>query len=327
MIDMKKTKDKTLFLRYLDGLYTKEDVQKLQEEIKSLEASDSFEEIAINEWEESISHANLDGRERERYKKEASLLLNRIERRKNSYFKRMSIAVASIAAIICLVIGISTYRNYWLEQQIVYLEAYTSYGEKKSLILPDGTELVLNSCSKVRYPNRFINDERRIELEGEGFFQVERNEKQPFIVKTSNFDVLVLGTSFNVKSYPTDELVSVNVESGKVQVNMPEAMMRLKTNEQVCINTKTGNFQKTEIESNIAQWQEGTLYFNQTPIHDVAKELERIYNCTIVFADGEFSNLITGKHENKSLEDVLNSLEYISGIHYKKEGNHIILFK
>lgn len=327
MEDTKDVKDKTFFSRYLDGLYTQEDVNKLQEEIKDLESSDSFEKIAGNEWEESISHAISDGRERERYKKEANLLLNRIERRNKFNFKRISIAVASIAAMVCLVIGVSTFRNYWLQQQTFYIEAYTSYGERKTIFLPDGTELVLNSCSKVRYPNRFIDNERRIEFEGEGYFQVERNEKHPFIVNTSNFDVLVLGTSFNVKSYSTDELVSVNVESGKVQVNMPEAMMRLKANEQVCINTKTGNFQKMEIETDVAQWQEGTLYFNQTPIHDVAKELERIYNCTIVFADGEFTNLITGKHENKSLEDVLSSLEYVSGIHYKKEGNHIILFK
>lgn len=72
----------------------------------------------------------------------------------------------------------------------------------------------------------------------------------------------------------------------------------------------------------------GGLRFSSTPVRDVAKELERMYNCRITFAEGqEFNNLISGEHENKSLEAVLQSMEYTSGIRYRKEGNHIFLFK
>ena len=82
-------------------------------------------------------------------------------------------------------------------------------------------------------------------------------------------------------------------------------------------------------EGGVAVWIKGSLRFNSTPIRDVAKELERVYNCRITFAPGQdFNNLITGEHDNKSLEAVLKSIEFISGdIKYKKEGINVLLYK
>lgn len=156
---------------------------------------------------------------------------------------------------VCLVLSGIHYLEHLNEQQIIYLEASTSYGERKQLLLPDGTQLTLNSCSHVRYPNNFTGEERKIVLEGEGYFQVHRNEEQPFIVSTRRFDVRVLGTCFDIKSYSSDEIVSVEVESGKVQVDLPEAMMRLKGKEQVLINTISGEYSKRREERPVAIWK------------------------------------------------------------------------
>lgn len=129
----------------------------------------------------------------------------------------------------------------------------------------------------------------------------------PFIVKTKRLDVRVLGTRFDVKSYSTDEIVSVSVESGKVQVDLPEAMMRLTAKEQVLINTVSGEYSKKTEDRGVAVWMKGGLRFYSTPIRDVAKELERVYNCRIAFAPGQdFNNLITGEHDNKSSRPYLN---------------------
>ena len=133
------------------------------------------------------------------------------------------------------------------------MEASTSYGESRQIRLPDGTQLILNSCSRVRYPSSFVEDERQIELEGEAYFQVQRNEKQSFIVRTARFDVRVLGTCFDVIAYSSDEVVSVDVESGKVQVDLPEAMMRLQAKEQVSINTLSGEYSKQLEEQDVAE--------------------------------------------------------------------------
>lgn len=326
---MKDTeKDKSLLRRYFDDLYTTEDARKAWESMRSPEHDDVLDELATTVWEESATQQPLTGLEREQYKKEARQLLKRIEHKKRTWFRRIAISAAGAAAVICLIVGGLHYRHYMEKQQIAYLEASTSHGERKQVLLPDGTQLILNSCSHVRYPDKFVGEERKVELEGEGYFRVYHNEKQPFIVNTRRLDVRVLGTHFDVKSYSTDEVVSVDVESGKVQVDLPEAMMRLRANEQILINTVSGEYTKRREERSVAIWRKGGLRFSSTPLSDVAKELERMYDCRITFAEGqEFDNLISGEHDNKSLEAVLQSIEYASGIHYKRKGNQVLWYK
>lgn len=320
-------KNKNLYRRYVDDLYTTEDARQLLNSLSNPDSHEILNELSSDVWEEAATQQTLTDLEREHYKREARQLLKRIEHKKRTWFRRISIVAVSAAAIVCLALGGMHYLKHLNERQIIYMEAATSYGERKLILLPDGTQLTLNSCSHVRYPNNFIGEERKIELEGEGYFQVHRNEKQPFIVSTRRFDVRVLGTCFDIKSYSSDEVVSVEVESGKVQVDLPEAMMRLKGKEQVLINTISGEYSKRREDRPVAIWKKGGLRFNSTPIRDVAKELERVYNCRITFADGQFNNLISGEHDNKSLEAVLQSIEYTSGIRYKKEGNRILLHK
>lgn len=323
-----KGTDKSMLRRYLDDMYTREEACSLLSKLKDSASDEVLGELTAEVWEEAVAQDFTIGPEREKYKKEAAQLLKRIEHKKRTWLRRITKTVAASVAVVCLIFGSLNLWNYMNRQEIVYLEAFTSYGERKQIQLPDGTLLTLNSCSRIRYPESFVDDERRVELEGEGYFQVYKNGKQPFIVNTSRFNVRVLGTRFDVKSYSSDEIVSVDVESGKVQVDLPEAMMRLQTKEQILINTASGEYSKRREERSVAVWRKGGLRFNSTPIRDVAKELERMYNCRIAFSDGqEFNNLISGEHDNKSLEAVLQSIEYTSGIHYKKEGNNVLLFK
>lgn len=327
MKDTKTEKDK--LHRYLDDLYTRDDASQLLQSIKDSENQDILDELAAEVWEESGNLQPGNDLEREKYKREARQLLKRIEHKKRTWFRRASVVAVSTAAVIAIIIGSVNFFRYMNAQQVTLAEITTSFGEKRQVTLPDGTLLVLNSCLQVRYPDRFVGDLREVELEGEGYFRVARNEKMPFIVRTKRLDVQVLGTRFDVKSYSTDEIVSVSVESGKVQVDLPEAMMRLTAKEQVLINTVSGEYSKKTEDRGVAVWMKGGLRFYSTPIRDVAKELERVYNCRITFASGQdFNNLITGEHDNKSLEAVLKSIEFISGdIKYKKEGIHVLLYK
>lgn len=313
---------------YLDDIYTREEASQLLQSIRDADNKDILDDLSAEVWEEAGNQYPVTDLEREKYKKEARQLLKRIEHKKRTWFRRMIAVAASAAAVVAIVIGSVSYFRYMNEQQVTFAEITTSFGEKKEVTLPDGTLLILNSCSHVRYPEHFLGDTRSVELEGEGYFRVARNEEMPFIVKTGRLDVRVLGTRFDVKSYSTDEIVSVSVESGKVQVDLPEAMMRLVAKEQVLINTVSGEYSKKKEERGVAVWIKGNLRFSSTPVRDVAKELERVYNCQITFASGqEFNNLITGEHDNKSLESVLKSIEFISDIKYKKEGRNILLYK
>ena len=240
---MKDTKtEKNKLRRYLDDMYIREEASQLLESMRDADHKDILDELSAEVWEESVSQQPVTDLEREKYKKEARQLLKHIEHKKRTWFRRVMTIAASVAAVIAIVTGSISYFRYMSEQQITFAEISTSFGEKKRVELPDGTILVLNSCSQVRYPDSFQGDIRKVELEGEGYFRVAHNEDMPFIVQTKRLDVRVLGTRFDVKSYSTDEIVSVSVESGKVQVDLPEAMMRLTAKEQVLINTVSGEY-------------------------------------------------------------------------------------
>ena len=142
-------------------------------------------------------------------------------------------------------------------------------------------------------------------------------------------DVKVLGTSFNVKAYQEDELMAVSVRTGKVEVDMPESVMRLLPNEQIIVNNTNGEIlKKNEDAQKVTAWLQGGLYFNRTPISSVIHDLERMYNQAIVLdPNSVFDDYIYGEHDNKSLEVVLNAIQYSTGIRYRTEGNRIVLYK
>ncbi|MPN14980.1 hypothetical protein SDC9_162309 [bioreactor metagenome] len=240
----------------------------------------------------------------------------------------MLAAAGSIAAAIAVIFSLFRLYEDVSRQDIYYECIETTYGERKDITLPDGSMVILNSCSRLRYPTKFTQQTREVRLQGEAFFDVAKDPDRQFVVSAGQFCVKVLGTAFNIKSYDMDEITSVKVDRGKVQIEMPEATMRLSAQERVEVNSLRGTIKKRQDLYETAGWRKGCLYFDATPIQDVARELEREYNCSIVFQEGqEFDNLISGEHDNQSLESVLQSLEYISGIKYKKNNRHILLYK
>lgn len=320
--------EKKKIRRYIDNLYFRQEINGLLKTVRQPGNADLFNELSDEIWEDSYRFRQTSRAEHEKYKQEAYRLLRRTGERKQARLRHVLYVAASIAACLCLLLGGLHYYRLADERNLTYLQTVTASGEKKELVLPDGSRVILNSGSKLRYPARFKGKSRKIELTGQAYFEVARNEKMPFTVATPNFDVQVLGTQFDVKAYPCDEILSVNVQSGKVQVNLPEAMMRLTAQEQVLINTRSGDYNKKKEENEVAVWRKGSLRFDWSPIRDVARELERVYNCRITFAQGqEFNNLISGEHDNRSLESVLESISFVSGVKYKKERDTIVFYK
>jgi ferric-dicitrate binding protein FerR (iron transport regulator) len=312
------TRDIRHFLR---DTYSQEEAQRIFHKLHRMDAeySEAFSESMEKVWNESAEYS-FNAFEEKQYKEEAVALLKKINKKPftlHPYIRRGLSIAASI--LILLATGIGLF-NYFRQTETVYTDITTTFGEIRTLRLSDGTLVTLNACSNVRFPNRFKGDERRIELEGEAWFQVARNEKQPFIIHTRPFDVKVLGTEFNVKAYAADEVQTVNVKSGKVQVEMPDATLRLTANEQLRMDLLTKEYNKYNENQPVAVWKAGQLHFNKTPIRDVANELERRYHCTIILQEGHsFDNLISGEHANQGLLSVLKSIEYTSGIHFRQE--------
>lgn len=321
-------KEKTI-RRFLENLYTKKEVEQFFRDIKDRENDILLNDIIWELEKESGLHENTSAVYYEQYKQEAHHLLNRFEKRKKMRFRQIAIYIATMASVLFLGVYIYHHIKTTETSSVLYRETITSYGEKRRLMFSDSTRVVLNSRTNIAYPDNFGKNERRIRLSGEAYFDVNK-DKTPFIIETGRFDIQVLGTAFNVKVYDEDEIVSVAVNEGRVQVSMPEATLVLKQREKVTLNTRTGEIMKEIVrnDGHSSAWIEGWLCFDRTPIRDIARELERIYGCSIVLEEGEeFNNLISGEHDNCSLESVLQSIEYTSGIKYMKKGNEVLLYK
>lgn len=321
--------------KYFDGVYSYNEAQKILNLIEEDCDNEDLEKCMNELWEESALYSSNSDHENLQYQLQAYKLLDELKgknrnKTKPGKIRKFIYISASIAASILLLFISVNYYNQWTEENMTYVSVNSSHGERKTIDLPDGTIVYLNSCSQLSYPTEFKGDSRLVKLDGQAYFKVSKNERQPFVINTHQFNVKVLGTEFDVKAYKEDEVYFVNVETGKVQVDMPEAMIKLTDKEFIELNTLTENYNKYRDESDVAVWRKGNLRFNKTPIKDVVKELERSYNYKIGFAPGQdFDNLITGEHDNKDLVTVLNSIEFTSGIKYKinEEVKQVILYK
>lgn len=206
-------------------------------------------------------------------------------------------------------------------------------GQKAEFTLPDGTCVHLNSGSKLSYNSTFNKHRRIVSLEGEAFFEVQPNKEKPFIVKTSVFNVEVLGTSFNVSVYDDENSVETALIEGKVKLTLNES--RSSSSHSVYLtpsqkyvysrSDKKGDISLTDKEYELA-WKDGILMFKAESLDEVFQKIERWYGVTIHY---DKANIIhdqfTGKFEDITLQEMMNILRMHYNLKYKIEENHIYI--
>ena len=203
--------------------------------------------------------------------------------------------------------------------EITWQEIQSPAGMRSHVVLPDGSDLWLNAESKIKYSIPFIRNNRQIELKGEAYFQVTKNKKVPFEVKAGNATVKVLGTCFNVKAYADDKQLEVALTKGSVEfrgtaADGKKAVATLIPNDYLTMNKNTGEVQlkNTNLDEYIS-WRQNIMMFDETPMAEVAKTLERWYGVKVIIADNEiYKNSFTTTFENESLFRVLELLELSS---------------
>lgn len=214
------------------------------------------------------------------------------------------------------------------EQQ--YNHLYIPYGKTMNLTLSDGTKVWLNSGSKLVYPTVYKKNRREIFIEGEAFLEVAREEKRPFIVKTEQLDINVLGTSFNVSAYKNDPYNSVVLVSGSVCIDENDAGL----NRQATLSpSQKFTYEKTTGKTNVQQvnvfeyicWKDGLVYFKNESISNVFRKLERYYNVVLDFNPSVTDHIsLSGKLDLK--DDIQKTFEILSvtvPIEYKIFENKI----
>ena len=200
------------------------------------------------------------------------------------------------------------------------LEVRTNPGMTTRLILPDGTKVCLNSESSLVYPERFEGHSRQVSLQGEAFFEVNKNPDKRFVVQTPhNAQIEVLGTSFNVETFACDSFISTTLINGKVNFITDTRSFNLHPGEKLIYNVKNRQadvYQTTgELETS---WKEGKIIFRNTPFDEALRILEKRYHVEFVIANTKYEkDAFTGSFTGQRLERILEIFKISSGINWR----------
>lgn len=213
--------------------------------------------------------------------------------------------------------------------KVAQYEIHVPYGKRQKVVLPDGTKVILNAGSYMKYPRQFGKEDRYVHFKGEAYFDVAKNKDCPFIIQSQDYKIRVLGTTFNLNNYEDSEELQLTLCTGKVLMNFGEEQLKLAPGEQLVLDKTNMHLEREHVNTqNYMLWMQNKLYFNRTPIQEVTRRLERVYNYTIQLDSSfVFNNFLSGTHDNRSLEAVLESIRLATGIKYRKENNSYILYK
>jgi len=211
-------------------------------------------------------------------------------------------------------------------------------GKRSLITLPDGSRVWLNADSRLEFPEKFDGPLREVRLVGEAFFDVTNNPKQPFVIRLATASIRVLGTSFNVRAYPDDPTVRTTVVTGRVAFvpNRDASQATAATladttfilpNHHVVQQVKTLTVAEAPV---IAQketaWKENRLVFDQTPMSEVARTLERWYGLHVVLDQPDLANCpLTATFENQSIQDVMDLIGRTGQFQYTLTNNDLVI--
>ena len=199
-------------------------------------------------------------------------------------------------------------------------------GAEFHLTLGDGTKVWLNSGTKLRYPVKFTGDVRFVELSGEAYFDVKRDEALPFVVKTSRSEVMVLGTEFCVKDY-VNQVNQTTLVSGSVSVkDFRGQSYVIVPGQQVCIDQDSSRMLEVETLY-FTSWKDGYFMFDQATLERIMDELARWYNFDYFFANAEARNMMLTARIKKydNIDTVLDILSRTGDIRFSRKGNTITI--
>jgi len=324
---MENRKFQDIIARYFRGQLLDTEYELLAEYLQDESNRNAFER-AKQEWEINPEIDDLGSRNLNRLNYKISQNKS-IETRMHVTRKLWS-RVAAIAAILIFGLFIGTGITYSLlpkrslNEQLVFV---TPRGEKSYVKLPDGSEVWLNANSKLVY-NSFSSDHRQVELKGEAFFKISRNENAPFVVKTNECEVEVLGTIFNVMAYDEFGRKEITLISGKVNVRMSGGEQVLNPGQALIL--KDQKFQVTEVNSvQASSWVENKFNFSNIPLSELMKRLENWYDVDITLENKTGRDVnFTGTFKNEeTIWQVLDAIKVYSPIKYKKTDLRQITIK
>lgn len=311
--------------------------QKEQEDFKewlsaSSENKNLFEDVK-QYWDKSESiYREFKPDEMEAWLKVKANTISKAQQRKESKTRRL-IGITSIAASILIIIGLSLQFNLIRIKPTFFLietTSYVSYDSIEKIVLDDNSSVWLNSNSTLIVPENFNERSRKVELEGEAFFEVSHDPERAFFICTEGSFIKVLGTTFNVRAYPDETDIQVIVETGKVNLESKhwrKENKNLLPGEIGIYNKANRSVEKAwNKKVNYLTWKTGKFTFTNTLISEVCEDLGEYYRKTISIdetVNKEFT--LNGSFDNTSLEDLLEIIEFTFDLNHTHQGEAIVL--
>lgn len=213
-------------------------------------------------------------------------------------------------------------------RDISYATLKTPRGGQYRLTLPDGSKVILNAASSITYPTAFTDQQRKVELQGEAFFEVAKNREQPFVVATDQQQVIVTGTTFNVNAYGDNNRTVTTLVSGSVHVksNSSSATAILKPGQEAVWSN--GTLRTKDVDTHVATgWSEGVFAFQYTSLAEILPQLERWYDIQVDIDPIPNEEFYAEIDRNKPLSTVLKAIEKTSNVRFEIKERRLTLKK
>lgn len=312
--------------RYVNGQSDDKEKSWIESLFSKGESNDGLRNHLNEDWDMILKDSSIPG-------VDLNLLLDRVHhiiRKKEillrqkplQRFIRIYMKAAAILILPLLVAGGLLYnymgnKDKLIADQLVSSMIYAPMGSRVSFNLPDGTTGMLNSGSHLSYSLPFANN-RQVKLEGEAWFEVKKDKDHPFEINAGNSKVKVLGTSFNLSAYPSENYVEVVLQEGKVEFADKEHDKKITLLPSERLVFQNGDINKTKTDpAKYNAWTEGKLVFRGDPMSEVARRIERWYNVKVTLADSELVKYsFRGTFEDDTIDEVLKFLAMTSPISY-----------
>ena len=319
-----------LILKYLQKTLTEAEEYQLKEWLQKDEVNRKVFENIVADW--SLKASDIEKSKRKIYGNIVGPSNTKQPvARTFSFFTRAAAALIIIVLATLLLIK-STNRDIAgkNEGSMVKIEKHALPGQKLTLKLPDGTQVILNSGSKLVTPEIFEDSLRKVFLEGEAFFNVTEDPLRPFIVETNKADVRVLGTSFNVRSYFDEGDLFIAVKSGRVSVSDRgrSGGHILQKNEMLVYSIAEKSFSKQVgfDSEHVFGWKDHFLVFKDESIEKIFSRLSRLYDVEFrVIPQIDKEKKFTAKFKNQTLETVMKSIAFSYGFDFEINEKEVLI--
>lgn len=313
---------KPIVMRYLNGEATHEEEAMIDAFIKQGEEQAALFNQWMEEWEANIFSTPAPAVD-QAWQRLQETIDSHTGRTVHMQWWHKAVAAAAIIVIIGCAAIWSFSRSTATQTYLCSAPA----GSKTQVTLPDGSKVWLNGGSSLAYTNQFNNDNRRVELHGEAYFEVQKHQGKPFTVHTQGYDVTVKGTKFNVSAYDNDPISTTTLMEGKIELSDGKRNLSLAPGDAVQLNKATGQLQRHATDGFADGWRSGRLMYPDITLEQFGRVLSRQYNVNVHLANSQCANMRISVmlQNNETIDEVVSALTRITGHNITRNGDTLTI--